>query len=282
MGDLDRRIKLEQDVWDSVSDKQFSDESMLQITYPGYRERFNSSIENRYIYKFLGDVEGKKVLECGCGSGVMSVVFALGGAHVTAFDVSSNSLKVARRRARYHGLEDRIDFSMAAAEHLCFSDETFDIVFGTAILHHVVLPLALGEMVRVLKPGGKAAFIEPLGTNPVLNFARNHLPYPGKDEHGNDIPFTYREINLMRNYFSNLQFREFRLVAMLFQLVGRREETFDERLKQEAIQARIFRFADPLDTAVTTLFPFMRRFCQIVAVLCEKQEEISRTILKNP
>ncbi|MEW6202524.1 MAG: class I SAM-dependent methyltransferase [bacterium] len=268
--ELNRRITFEQNLWNSITKKRFGDESMLQITYPGYRERFNSTIENRYIYEFLGDVKGKKVLDCGCGSGVMSVVFALGGAEVTAFDISPGNIQIAQKRAECYGMLDRINFFFTAAEQLCFKDGTFDIAFGTSILHHTILNLSTEEIVRVMKPGGKAAFVEPLGTNPILNLARNYLPYTGKEPHGNDRPFTYGDIRLMKHHFRNFHFREFRILSMLYKFVGRREETFDERLKQEAVRVRLLRITDPVDTAITTALPFMRRFCQIVAVLGEK------------
>lgn len=271
MSNLNSRLKLEQELWDSITEKKFADDSMLRITYPGYRERFNSSPENRYIYKFLGeDVEGKKVLDCGCGSGVMSVVFALGGAEVAAYDVSKVNLGVSRKRAAYYNLESRINFAYSAAERLSFRDESFDIVFGTSILHHTILQSATEEIARVLKPGGKAAFIEPLGTNPIITFARNRLSYAGKEGHGNDRPFDYGDIALLKKHFRNFQYKEFRLTTMLYKFFGRKEETFDERLKQEAFRVRMFRYTVPIDAALTAALPFTRRFCQIVAVLCEK------------
>ena len=48
----------------------------------------------------------------------------------------------------------------------------FDIIYGTGILHHLNLKACLDEIERILKPGGKFVFIEPLGTNPVINLYR--------------------------------------------------------------------------------------------------------------
>src|SRR6059036_3054722 len=61
---------------------------------------------------------GKKVLEIGCGIGTDTINFARNGAWVTAVDLSEKSLEVARRRAEVFGLQDRIRFIRADAEHL--------------------------------------------------------------------------------------------------------------------------------------------------------------------
>src|SRR5205809_1710992 len=61
---------------------------------------------------------GKKVLELGCGIGTDTMNFARAGAQVTAVDLSTASLELARRRAEVFGLEDRIRFVEANAERL--------------------------------------------------------------------------------------------------------------------------------------------------------------------
>ena len=61
-------------------------------------------------------------------------------------------------------------------------DVNIDLAIGKAILHHLDPVVGAGELARVLAPGGRATFSEPLGTNPLVVFARAHLPYPGKHE----------------------------------------------------------------------------------------------------
>ena len=67
-----------------------------------------------------------------------------------------------------------------AGEQLPFGPDRFDVVVGKAVLHHLDVARAAPELHRVLRPGGRAAFAEPLGTNPVIAFARDHIPYPGR------------------------------------------------------------------------------------------------------
>jgi len=64
-------------------------------------------------------------------------------------------------------------FTLMDAHNLEFADESFDFVFGTAILHHLNMVTALNEIHRVLKPNGKILFVEPLDMNPVGKIIRS-------------------------------------------------------------------------------------------------------------
>ena len=123
----------------------------------------------------LGDVSGRRVLDLGCGSGFVSSLLAANGAAVDAVDISEASLAVARWRAQVSGVESRIAFHRAPAETLPFADATFDAACGAFVLHHLDLTLAAPELLRVLKPGGRAAFIETSGRSAILMAARRAL-----------------------------------------------------------------------------------------------------------
>lgn len=81
---------------------------------------------------------GKKVLEIGCGIGTDTMNFARAGAEVTAVDLSSESLKLARKRAEVFGLEDRIKFYEANAENLStiIPPQKYDLVYSFGVIHH--------------------------------------------------------------------------------------------------------------------------------------------------
>ena len=100
-----------------------------------------------------------KTLEIGCGTGFFTLNLMLAGvlgeAHVT--DISPGMVRVAERNARDLGLTVR--GKVADAETLPYDDATFDLVVGHAVLHHIPdVELALREVVRVLKPGGRFVF----------------------------------------------------------------------------------------------------------------------------
>ena len=98
-------------------------------------------------------------LELGCGTGFFTLNLKLAGVidegHVT--DLSPGMVDVAQRNARSLGFE--VDGRVADAERLPYDDDTFDLVIGHAVLHHIPdLDLALREILRVLKPGGRFVF----------------------------------------------------------------------------------------------------------------------------
>jgi SAM-dependent methyltransferase len=98
---------------------------------------------------------GKKVLEIGCGIGTDTINFARHGAQVTAVDLSDQSLELARKRAQIFGLEDRIRFFQADAEHLTESVpvEPYDLIYSFGVIHHTPRPERVIEQIRrYLKP----------------------------------------------------------------------------------------------------------------------------------
>src|SRR5262249_51232051 len=132
----------------------------------------------RPAFRQLGGLNGLQALDFGCGHGMAAVVMARRGAWVTAVDVSPGYLQEASRRGQANGVN--ICFVQADGERLPLADHSFDRIWGNAVLHHLDLQKAAGELFRVLRPGGIAVFCEPWGENPFLNWARNRLHYAGK------------------------------------------------------------------------------------------------------
>src|SRR5438105_2729886 len=96
----------------------------------------------------LGEVRGQHVLDWGCGHGMAAVVLARRGAAVTACDLSPGYIAEARARARANGVVVRC--LVADAQRLPFAEQSFDAVWGHAILHHLDVPRAARELRRVL------------------------------------------------------------------------------------------------------------------------------------
>ena len=120
------------------------------------------------------------------------------GAAVVGIDISAEGIRQATARARTEGLEDRLTFAVMNAERLEFPDDHFDIVCGNSILHHLNLDSACHELVRVLKPEGRAVFREPLGHNLLINLYRKLTPkMRTEDEH----PLLTRDLETLAGYF---------------------------------------------------------------------------------
>jgi SAM-dependent methyltransferase len=92
----------------------------------------------------------KKVLEIGCGIGTDTMNFARAGAKVTAVDLSTESLKIAKKRAEVFGLTDRIEFYEANAERLSeyVPPQAYDLVYSFGVIHHSPHPERIIEQIR--------------------------------------------------------------------------------------------------------------------------------------
>lgn len=94
--------------------------------------------------------KGKRVLEVGCGIGTDTINFARAGAQVTAVDLSTESLAVARQRAEVFGFKDQVRFYQADAERL--SDtvpvERYDLVYSFGVIHHTPQPARAAAQIR--------------------------------------------------------------------------------------------------------------------------------------
>jgi len=114
------------------------------------------------LVKALGGRDGQSFgagLEIGSGTGYFSLNLLQLGAieSLTATDISAGMLKRLATTAEGLGLE--VEAAQTEAEELPFEDESFDLVFGHAVLHHIPdLEKAFAEFRRVLRPGGAIAF----------------------------------------------------------------------------------------------------------------------------
>ena len=153
-----------------VAATDLSDKAVPWLPYLGFPAYLTCMLDR------LGPLGGKRVLDLGSGSGFIAAVLATRGAMVDAVDVSEASLDVARWRASISGVLDRISFHKAAAETLPFEDQRFDAICGAFVLHHLDLQTAAPELHRVLKSGGRGAFIETSGGSGLLMAARRLVP----------------------------------------------------------------------------------------------------------
>lgn len=132
------------------------------------------------------------VLDVACGTGDMVVELLKHGCTVTGVDLSEDMMAIARQKA------PAATFMLADAEHLPFPDGSFDAVtcaFG--VRNFVHLEKGLGEMLRVLKPGGRMVILElatpdsPL-LRPFYNLYTKHIiPWLGSRIAGNREAYTY-------------------------------------------------------------------------------------------
>ena len=126
---------------------------------------------------WLGDIEGRRLLEVGCGQGHGTAHLARLGACVTGIDVADRRCAVARRELSHEAASGAVRLCAADAEQLPFRDGAFDLVFCRDVLMYADATRVLAECHRVLGDGGRAAFVESLdGPAPLRWFRRLTSP----------------------------------------------------------------------------------------------------------
>ena len=205
----------------------------------------------RKAYALLGVLEGKRVLEVGPGEGFDLKNLSELGAHAFGVDVSSRSLDLTRQICSQSNL-----FKMDG-ERLGFRGAVFDFIFSRTLLMHVDRAVFLRECMRVLKPGGKAIFIEPLKYNPLL------LPYRAVFSSGRFIEPDYlrpEEIEKMKRVFSSVRVWYYYFVSAL-----------GGPFASIAPWSKVFFYPlETIDRALLSVLPPLRNLCWISVIECTK------------
>ncbi|HZZ92800.1 MAG TPA: bifunctional 2-polyprenyl-6-hydroxyphenol methylase/3-demethylubiquinol 3-O-methyltransferase UbiG [Usitatibacter sp.] len=118
-----------------------------------------------HIEALCGGVSGKRVLDVGCGGGILAEAMAAQGARVTGIDLAEKPLKVAMLHALESGRE--VDYRLVSAEALAAEmPEAFDVVTCMEMLEHVPEPASVvAACARLVKPGGWV-FFSTINRNP--------------------------------------------------------------------------------------------------------------------
>lgn len=249
---LDERFRSEKAKWDEIAERQFRE---IEVFPPGMDFHAFAREDEEYpgVSEFLGDITGARILELGCGAGKMSVLLAKSGAHVTAFDLSHESVRLTKYKSEVNNTN--LDVLVSAGEFLPFASESFDVIIGKSILHHLEIEVGRRDLFRVLRKGGKSVFIEPLGMNPILTFVRKYVPYPHKAVVGVDRPLTYTDMQMWNKDASEWRVQEIQLLSMLERGFG-----WDAN----------FNFLRKTDQFLLKNVPFLRRFCRYAVLLSTK------------
>lgn len=207
-----------------------------------------------YAYHLLGDVRGRDVLEYGCGDGLNTVVLARRGARLKSLDISPELIEVARRRMSANDIHADVEFIVGSAHDLPLPDESVDVVFGIAILHHLDLALSAREVRRVLRKGGRAIFQEPVRNSSFVKAVRSLIPYKAADISPFERPLTDKELADYAEGFSSYRSKAFTLPSTsLVQVVP-------------PLRAKLLHPCYRFDAAVLHRFPFLNYYAAVRVV----------------
>jgi 2-polyprenyl-3-methyl-5-hydroxy-6-metoxy-1,4-benzoquinol methylase len=209
-------------------DEKYQEGPLSDLTIRRYKELRKPWLPSEYAWFVLGDVRGKRILELGCGDGTNAILLAIKGASVLGIDISPRAVEVARRRARLHGVEDRVQFVCQDLESVIEGNqETFDIIVGFAVLHHVipVLSNVLQSLKKLARPDTFFLFAEPVSLSKFLRALRLRLPIPVKGTPG-ERPLEPEELEIIRRHLPNtrLRLQEFLLRFGRYMLINRNYE----------------------------------------------------------
>ncbi len=235
----DDRVQREQDFHDNLFSNDSEDRSKTWKYY-AIMER----ADNDFHDLIANHCQGKHLLEYGCGIGRDSLEWLKMGAILTGIDISNEGIKLAQEHIAQTTYD--ANFYVMNAEETDFEDNRFDIVIGTAIIHHLDLRKTYAELARILNSDGHAIFFEPLGHNPIINLYRRLTPtMRTEDEH----PLTTQDIALAKDYFKEVNSKYYYLFALL--AVPFRETFFFNPL---------LHFLTWIDNTIMSLLPFMKKY----------------------
>jgi 2-polyprenyl-3-methyl-5-hydroxy-6-metoxy-1,4-benzoquinol methylase len=183
---------------------------------PRLRRRFMKE----FMFRVLGPLEGKRVLDLGCGEGQNSALMALLGAHVIGVDISPGAIENAKKRAALNGVSDRTTFICSPLEAVELPPHTFDLIWGEGILHHLIdrLDAVVERVTEWARPDAVFVCSEPVNRNATLRSLRKLVPVV--TEHTPDErPLEAGELDKLRAHLPNLELRSFALLGRLDRFV---------------------------------------------------------------
>lgn len=142
------------------------------------------SVRHSYL-SLLGKVQGKSVVDIGCGCGFDMVELAAMGCHGTGLDISEYSLQIAKKR-----LESHNGWNLLCEDFFTYTPEQeYDIaVFSMIVMHYADLNSVFSKLAKFIKPGGQLLLVT---NNPYLVMLDYDLPYP---QTGKSVAYTHKFI----------------------------------------------------------------------------------------
>tara|TARA_Y100000590_G_C15420538_1_gene901224 strand:- start:111 stop:854 length:744 start_codon:yes stop_codon:yes gene_type:complete len=165
------------------------------------------------FYNYLkNNIKNKDVLDYGCGVGsITEQVANYQPKNILGIDISETSISIAKERSRELNLS--IKYQVQNCEATTLSSESFDIIYGGGILHHLDLAKSTIELNRLLRVNGFMIFMEPLGTNPLVNLYRKLTPKSRSvDEH----PFVAKDFDFIKSTLGTVTVKYYGFISLLF------------------------------------------------------------------
>lgn len=194
--------------------------AIARYSKPRLKKRF----DKEFRIHLLGQMQGKTILDLGCGYGGNAVLLATLGARVTGIDISPKSIELATERAAANGVAERTNFVCAPIGTSELGNESFDVIWGDNILHHLIddLDAVMATLVKLVRRGGMLVFSEPVNLNRALRRFRLMLPV-NTEATPDERPLERQELQILKKHVPRLHVRYFDLFGRLNRLVLTRQ-----------------------------------------------------------
>ncbi len=243
--------------------QQYDDDELERDGYLNFFRRANRGPAwdrmTSTIDAIMQCVRDKEVLEVGSGVWAHWIDFdKYAPRELTCINVSQLEIQRAQELSEQQGIDIR--YIKMDAHRLAFPDNSFDVVYGASILHHLDFSCGVREIRRVLRPGGLAIFREPMGVNPVAKVIRWLTPFARTVD---ERPLGFQELGILKGHF-NATFHYDQLFSVPAGLLS-------QAVSRQVVNP-ITRFADQIDKTLEQSIPFVGPFYRRVIFVGQKQD----------
>jgi ubiquinone/menaquinone biosynthesis C-methylase UbiE len=234
-------------------DRKILEGNLANPAHPFYERRLLYRAAMRALE--AAPVQGKKVLDYGCGPADFGLWLATEGAEVTLLDLSPAAIELGLKRAQASGVRVRA-IAADATQLNMLRDGEFDMVFACAALHHTFKYAgAVEELARIMKPGAVLVLCETWGGNPLLNAARKlRSKLAGEtEEQGEGIILSPQQLKALEPFFTELRADTYNLLAMGKRVLRGHFRSIWARLLVRAMES--------MDSVLLAVAPPLRNWC---------------------
>jgi 2-polyprenyl-3-methyl-5-hydroxy-6-metoxy-1,4-benzoquinol methylase len=251
--------------------REWAQRSSITATPANVMERYRSLkyagiIQKDFMYRELGPLKGKTLLDFGCGEGQVATQLAMLGADVTGIDISPELIQLAQRRAELDHVGDRSHFLVCDLLKEPFPKNHFDLIMCSAVLHHVNHTAVLLGLRECLKPGGRIVIGEPIAPSPLLRALRKKVWFLPVDALPDEKQFDQSEIDSIADTFKDSRIVYFNCLSRLMRILPGSAYRLEDAPTLVRWAVVVLMAVDrPLAAA-----PFLRRFFGAVTIVGSK------------